>query len=222
MAFDDLTARARIREAAMEQFAEHGFERTTIRGIAAAAGVSGGLVRHHYGSKQGLKDAVDEHVLAEILRINDEIMAATQRGDLTPAALTREAVRPFQAYLARALVDGSTTLATVFDQMVAPIEKWFALADEERTEPPYADRHVRAAVFTAMALGVPLMQQQLSRVLGIDITSVEGDRLLAMALLDIYSHALLTPDLAATARAGLEASPAPTGVSPNSLTPRGV
>ena len=37
---DDLTARARIRQAALSQFAEHGFERTTIRGIAAEAGVS--------------------------------------------------------------------------------------------------------------------------------------------------------------------------------------
>src|SRR5215475_13606540 len=90
-AFDDLTARARIREAAMHQFAEHGFERTTIRGIAAAAGVSGGLVRHHYGSKQELKDAVDEHVAAEIRRISDEMMVAGERGDLAPSVVSREA-----------------------------------------------------------------------------------------------------------------------------------
>src|SRR5262245_48395177 len=175
MAFDDLTARARIREAAMQQFAENGFERTTIRGIAAAAGVSGGLVRHHYGSKQELKEAVDEHVAAEIRRISDEMMVAGERGDLAPSVVSREAVRPFQAYLARALLDGSTTLATLFDEMVAPTEQWIALADRERTDEPWADRRTRAAVFTAMALGVPLMQQHLSRVLGVDITSPEGD-----------------------------------------------
>src|SRR5262249_4006130 len=74
MAFEDLTAGARIREAALAQFAEHGFERTTIRGIARAAGVSPGLLRHHFGSKQELKDAVDAHVMAEIRRANAEVM----------------------------------------------------------------------------------------------------------------------------------------------------
>jgi TetR/AcrR family transcriptional regulator, regulator of cefoperazone and chloramphenicol sensitivity len=63
-AADDLTARARIRDAALRQFAEQGFERSTIRGIAATAGVSPGLVRHHFGSKEALRDAVDEHVLS--------------------------------------------------------------------------------------------------------------------------------------------------------------
>jgi TetR/AcrR family transcriptional regulator, regulator of cefoperazone and chloramphenicol sensitivity len=32
--------------------------------IAAAAGVSPGLVIHHFGSKDGLREAVDAHVLA--------------------------------------------------------------------------------------------------------------------------------------------------------------
>ncbi len=44
----DLTARARIREAALRHFAEEGYERATIRAIAATAGVSPGLVRHHF------------------------------------------------------------------------------------------------------------------------------------------------------------------------------
>ena len=44
----DLTARARIRDAALRLFAERGVEGVTIREIAEAAGVSGGLVRHHF------------------------------------------------------------------------------------------------------------------------------------------------------------------------------
>ena len=43
-----------ILEAARQQFAEHGFERTTIRGVAAGAGVDPALVMQHYGSKEGL------------------------------------------------------------------------------------------------------------------------------------------------------------------------
>ena len=47
---EDLTARARIRDAALALFAERGTDGATIRDIAKAAGVSGGLVRHHFGS----------------------------------------------------------------------------------------------------------------------------------------------------------------------------
>ena len=54
----DLTARARIRDAAIRHFADEGYERTTIRGIAVTAGVSPGLLRHHFGSKEELRRAV--------------------------------------------------------------------------------------------------------------------------------------------------------------------
>lgn len=207
-AFADLTARARIRQAALAQFAAHGYERATIRGIAAAAGVSPGLVRHHFGSKQALRDAVDAHVLGEIRRLNDETMEAGKRGDLGPSAVSREAIRPFQGYLVRALMDGSALIAALFDQMVDMTEQWIARADEERTDPPFADRRTRAAVFNAMVLGVPLLHDHLSRVLGVDVLSPDGDRQVALALLDIYSHTLVSPELAATARAGFDdASP---------------
>lgn len=204
---EDLTARARIRQAALAHFAEYGFERTTIRGIAAAAGVSLGLVRHHFGSKQALRDAIDAHVLQEIRRLSAEVMANGERGDLGPSALSAQVMRPYRRYLLRALMDGSPTIATVFDQMVGPTEGWIALADEKRPDPPFADRRTRAAVFTAMVLGVPLLHEHLSRVLGVDTLSPEGDRQVSLALLDLYSHALVSPELAATARAGLDDPP---------------
>jgi AcrR family transcriptional regulator len=198
--FTDLTARARIREAALAQFAEVGFERATIRGIAASAGVSAGLVRHHFGSKEALRDAVDEHVVAEIRRLNEEILAAGDRGNIATAAISRRATKPFEAYLARAMMDGSPTIATLFDNMVEPTELWIARADRSRSDPPFTDTRTRAAVLGAMAFGVQLMRDHLSRVLGIDAGSPEGEYRVSLALLDLYSHALLTPDLAATAK----------------------
>lgn len=217
---DDLTARARIRDAALAQFAEHGFARTTIRGIAAAAGVSLGLVRHHYGSKEALRDAVDAHVIAEIRRISDEVIMAGGRGDFGSTAVYREATRPFQGYLAQALLDGSVTIARMFDQMIGPTEEWLALADERRTEEPYTDRRTRAVVLTAMALGVPAMREHISRALGVDILSPEGDRQVSLALLDLYSHALITPELAETARVALDGAPAPRPAARPTRTPR--
>jgi AcrR family transcriptional regulator len=45
---------ARILASASRLFVERGYERTTIREIARAAGVDGGLVMHYFGSKQEL------------------------------------------------------------------------------------------------------------------------------------------------------------------------
>ncbi|MER7910201.1 TetR family transcriptional regulator [Streptomyces sp. NPDC096068] len=44
-------ARARILEAARDQFAERGYDKASVRGIARAAGVDPALVHHYFGSK---------------------------------------------------------------------------------------------------------------------------------------------------------------------------
>ena len=45
---------ARILAAAREMFAELGYDRTTIRAVATAAGVDAGLVMHYFGTKDEL------------------------------------------------------------------------------------------------------------------------------------------------------------------------
>jgi AcrR family transcriptional regulator len=52
--------RAEIQEAARDLFAERGYDRTTLRAIAAEAGVDPSLVAHFFGSKQQLFLAVVE------------------------------------------------------------------------------------------------------------------------------------------------------------------
>lgn len=58
----DLTAKARIRNAALELFAADGVEGTALRKVAAAAGVTVGLIVHHYGTKDALREAVEQFV----------------------------------------------------------------------------------------------------------------------------------------------------------------
>ncbi len=59
---EDLTAKARIRNAAMDLFAQYGESRVSLRAVAAEAGVTLGLVQHHFKTKAGLRDAVDQLV----------------------------------------------------------------------------------------------------------------------------------------------------------------
>src|SRR5690242_12731902 len=49
---------ARILDAATQAFFTAGYDRTTIRAVASAAGVDAGLVMHYFGSKQQLYQRV--------------------------------------------------------------------------------------------------------------------------------------------------------------------
>ena len=52
----------------MALFAERGVDAVSVRDVASAAGVSPGLVVHHFGTKQALREAVDDHV-TEVLDV---------------------------------------------------------------------------------------------------------------------------------------------------------
>ncbi|MGW5157959.1 TetR/AcrR family transcriptional regulator [Nonomuraea wenchangensis] len=205
---EDLTARARIRDAALRHFGEHGFDRATTRAIAETAGVSPGLLRHHFGSKQALREACDAHLVKLISRINEQAGADMAAGGgvngVNHVAASMAALGPYQRYLARALTEGWAE--PVFDAMVQMSEQWLAGLDERRSDPPFADRKARATVGTAMALAVGILHEHVSRGLGADVSSEEGAHLLALTLLDLYSHPWLSPEEAAAYRDALDKS----------------
>lgn len=59
----DLTAKARIRNSALALYADFGEDGTSMRAIAEAAGVTVGLVVHHYRTKDGLREAVERWIV---------------------------------------------------------------------------------------------------------------------------------------------------------------
>jgi AcrR family transcriptional regulator len=67
--------RARILHAARAEFAERGYDRTSVRGIAKAAGVDPALVHHYFGTK-------------------DEVFAAAIEVSLEPALTVASVVGP--------------------------------------------------------------------------------------------------------------------------------
>jgi TetR/AcrR family transcriptional regulator, regulator of cefoperazone and chloramphenicol sensitivity len=204
VAFDDLTARARIRNAALRYFTEYGFDRATIRDIARAAGVSPGLVRHHFGSKDELRKACDAYALEALHAYVEQAMTDDGLNDPKLVAEARDPLHPYQRYLARALIDASEAAAQIFDEMVAMTEQLLQRIDKQRPDPPVADLRTRAALMVAMALGIPAFQAHISRSIGTDILSPEGDRRVVMAVLDIQSHPTISLETARTLRRGLE------------------
>lgn len=80
---------AAILTAARELFAESGFERTTIRGVAARAGIDPALVMQYYGSKERLFAAAAQWG-------KDETVLAQARLADVPTAALRDLFRHFE------------------------------------------------------------------------------------------------------------------------------
>ncbi len=130
----------RIRSAALASFAAQGAAATTLRGVAAAAGVSLGLVQHHFATKAGLIKAVDEYVLDVVItpmaqpigeRTSDSISEVGRRVNRILAEHPDVA-----AYLGRALVDGSDLGHVVFDRLFeVGVTRWQARADSGEARP---------------------------------------------------------------------------------------
>lgn len=60
-------SRARILEHALRLFARHGYERTSVKMIAEAAGISQGLLYNYFESKDALLRALFEESMADVL-----------------------------------------------------------------------------------------------------------------------------------------------------------
>ena len=108
----DLTGKARIRNAALHLFSVRGYANTSLRQIAQRAGVSLSLVTHHFFSKEQLKLAVDNAVLASFEQAIDSVLATTMRSVDEVAARMAEAIgevigtRPeVRSYIRRAVFD---------------------------------------------------------------------------------------------------------------------
>jgi TetR/AcrR family transcriptional regulator, regulator of cefoperazone and chloramphenicol sensitivity len=198
-AMADLTARARIRDAALRLFAERGVEAATIRDIASAAGVSSGLVRHHFGAKEELRRACDEYALNRLMEIKQRALdgGLADPGFLPTAHPTQMAL---VRYLTRSMLDGSTEAAALFDNMVDLTEQWITKHHNEIT----ADPRAFAAVLVAMMSGPLVLHEQLSRVLGTDALNARGRARVGRVSVDILAQALLTPELATQARAAYD------------------
>ncbi|MFD9950592.1 TetR/AcrR family transcriptional regulator, partial [Nonomuraea sp. NPDC059023] len=164
---EDLTARARIRDAALAEFAERGFKGTTIKAVADAAGVSIGLVQHHFGSKEGLRAACDAHVQDTMLGAAGQVQDSS---DVTPEFIRGmfEASELSVRYLARALVEGSPVAEAIFDEGAGAAERF--LTDNWPDDFPSdgATTRERAAVMAAMHLSTIVLHQHLTRRFGID------------------------------------------------------
>jgi AcrR family transcriptional regulator len=182
---EDLTTRARIRDAAMAEFGDRGFRGATLKTIAAAAGVSVGLVQHHFGTKDGLRAACDERVV-DLVRMK---VAMLEDGTLTDprslAALMAMAPQ-VQHYLSRALVEDSPGIGEMVSIIMDLTEGFLAANFPDRFDPGAQKTRDTAAVMTAINTSTMVLQPHLARRMGVVAFSEEALTRIGMATLDAW------------------------------------
>jgi len=165
---------ARILDAATRNFIADGYERTTIRGVAAAAGVDAGLVMHYFGSKQELfrrvigtapvpeVSAAPEQAIEQILatiadRLANEPVASLTllRSMLTnpeAASILSAGMTRYEAQIAQAIPAGDASLrAAVIGAIFlgVMVSRHLVKSDELATADPPSLRSVSAAAFSS-------------------------------------------------------------------------
>jgi AcrR family transcriptional regulator len=169
---DDRTAKARLRDAAIEIMAESGTHGLTARGVADRAGLSPGLIRHHFGSMSELVVACDQFVAATIRMLKEQAIQGTPGFDAF-SALRRPDTAHLMGYLAMRLGDDSPHINDLVDVIVDDAVSYMSDGVDRGVFAPTPDEHRRAAMLTVFALGSLVMHRHLHRLLGVDIRSAD-------------------------------------------------
>ncbi len=177
----------------MHLFGRHGFRATTIRDIATEAGVSAALVVHHFGSKDGLREVINDH-LADHIRA-DKFAAMT--GNLTQDEKEMRAYAqewaPAMAYLSRALTENADVGRHLYDRLFADAIDYLRAGEESGLIQPTGSPEARAAALLNAGLGQTLLQHHLQRVLGA-ADEVEALMQITQPMLDLYTDGLFTDE----------------------------
>lgn len=168
---DDITARARIREVALRLFADSGFDRTSLRAIAREAGVSPALVIHHFGSKEGLRQAVDDAVVEAI----SEIIAAGTPGSPTDTMIDNMGRRTREIfgeqpvlwqYIRRLLFEGGDAASVFFNRILDLGREYVDELVEQGYLRPAPDEEFRVLFMFLLDLGLIMLQPLVEQRLG--------------------------------------------------------
>lgn len=187
-----MTATARIRDAAIEQFGEHGFG-VSVRAIAESAGVSAALVIHHFGSKDGLRTACDAYIAEEIRQDKSEAIRSNDPATWFAQMAEIEAYAPMMAYLVRSMTSGSKLAKTLWRSMIDNAEEYLDEGVRANTVKPSRDPRARAKYLAITGGGGFLLYLQMHET-PTDLRAVLRDYAQDMVLpaLEVYTEGLLT------------------------------
>lgn len=192
----DLTGKANIRNAALRLFAERGHDAVTVREIAGAAGVSPALVVHHFGSKEGLRAAVDGYAAQAfdtLFAMDERDLAAAMSGDSwgSVAEMFARAFphgSPLPAYLRRLLLTNDPAGAALFGRWYALTVRLLDAMAGIGAVRPGDDPAVRAAFLLVNDLALILLRNHVAAAIGVDPLTPEGVTRWAKEVTAVYTQ----------------------------------
>jgi AcrR family transcriptional regulator len=192
-ASDDLTARARIRDSAIDAFAATGFD-ATVRQIASRAGVSAGLITHHFGSKEALRAECDTEVLRRILGLKSDTIRMSPSEAVGRIAQLDEYGSTF-GYTLRSVREGGEVGRAFLRGMIDDAREYVGDAVAAGMVRPSRDEEARLELLVTQSIGGMLLQLTLRGETDLS-NGAELIRSLStstsFALLELYTQGLLT------------------------------
>ncbi len=152
----DLTTRARIRDAAIACFAEDGFD-ASVRTIAQRAGVSQGLITHHFGSKAALRSECDTEVLRRYSEVKHQAVdnpAGSFSGLLAAPGLHSLVI----VYMLRAVHAGGQPAHAFLERIIDNAREVMAHSVRSGLVRPSRDEEARLRYLAYQATGAMLVQ----------------------------------------------------------------
>lgn len=188
----DLTAAARIRDAAIEQFGQHGFG-VGLRAIAEAAGVSAALVIHHFGSKRGLRKACEDYIAETIRGTKSEALQSNEPATWFAQLAEIEEYAPLMAYLVRSMQAGGDLANMLWRRMIDNAKEYMDEGVRAGTIKPSRDPEARARYLAITGGGGFLLYIQMHET-PTDLRAVLRDysRDMILPALEVYTEGLLT------------------------------
>ncbi len=182
----------RILAVALARFGTEGYTASSVRAIANDADVSPALILHHFGSKEGLRQACDDYVFAFFREL------LTRAADHQPVeAMARfegisDEAAPLMRYLMRQAADDSPRANALVAEIVELTKQSMADLTDKGYVKPTDDPDMRAAILVMLRLGPFLLAGAVERATGADVLSPEGLTRMYRSTIELLESGLYT------------------------------
>ena len=187
------TTREQLLALSVAMFAENGFTQTSLRSIAKRAGVSPGLLVHHFGSKddlvaEAISETLGRWVVGETAAVLDDESARVENWRMfiernsTSLNFFRQVLLAGGTYAERLFDASLRESGTFLDQMKAS-GRLKELHDTEAT----------ALMISASGLGLILLLDHVERIMGGQIASETVATRLMNANTELWENGIFTP-----------------------------
>jgi AcrR family transcriptional regulator len=171
---DQTGSREKLLLAAIKLFSRDGFDATSVRAVAEEAGLSWGLVRFYFGSKDGLREAAEKRAMSEYLQKVREANSVTSSAELEAMIETQSEELTLAARFLRRMIMEERPIAMEFlRELLATTEGLLAKVRERFPDEPGFWDPVRAV---AHRIGYVMLGPQLGMLSGRDLFSKEEIR----------------------------------------------